>query len=140
MSSPWPESELRRADFFDQAASEPLRLADGQTWWLRRPRLLTRVAVEPGTGRAYSRRAPRAGDVLAPYPDVLDDLARDRGDFLANVVTLALVLLRENYDLPDEAVPDLFAFDESDPENVAMWRELGRIVQGIGGPKPRAGG
>lgn len=124
---PLSELECRRSEW--QAGAEVV-LSDGQAWHFPRPRLTYRLHIDPET-RAPIMRAD-ATTQSPTYAELLDRLDSDSGEMFSLMCAMALELLRENYNIPDEAVPDLFTFDPSSEISRARWAAIGNAVRGIG--------
>jgi hypothetical protein len=127
------ERAARRPDF---EPGRPVRLGDGQSWQLRRPRVELYPAVGPdGTVDPAMSFGPA-------YDSLLDDLEKlEPGvDQVACLMRLAVHLLRLNYDVPPEAYRELLPFRSGDPANEAMWTEIAGVALGTAGPKPSGDG
>lgn len=112
------EQALRRNDF-DAADSIPIEMADGQTWYFAKPRLRFRFTIDPRNGIPVNQvREAKQGAISTRYSELLDRLsgagtfasADDDLAFTSVIIGIAVELLRKNYDLPDDLVPELFSF------------------------------
>jgi hypothetical protein len=151
------EVTRRREDFLGDA---PVTLADGQTWFLPKPR----VRFGPGAAaRGFRSVLSLTGvDDFQDLVDALDSAARvsqesvaasdadpgsDRGDgggaaIITAELGIAVAMLRRNYELSDEEVGRLiqFGYDaEDDPEGSAMRETFMDLARGVG-PKASSGG
>ena len=136
---PLDEKLLRRPSFSEGYA---IRLCDGQEWTFPKPWLrfvpkrkedgMFGMAVENSYGPEYSSLVDRY-TTLEPGPD---------GDFdrLELRMHMAATLLIQNYDLSDDDLADLLAFEPDHQDNVSMWvNEIMRVLLGLA-PKPSADG
>lgn len=120
------ESAARRGDWSPGVA---IRMADGQEWHFRRPKVKFKVQVGPD-GKPLARRF--SADAGRYYLDIMEEIARSPDDEAAfgTIVALTLASLRLNYDVPDEAVGDLYEYDKDDPDSRAMWEALYLLAVG----------
>lgn len=131
MSDRLDETALRRPEF-DAAASEPLVLADGQTWHLRKPLVGMRVEVD-GTGAVTLRVAEeRFG---RSYTDLLQAYVYDGANDLTvirSIFGMGVLLLRPNYDVPAERLAELFSLYRDEEASQVRFEALRGFV--IGSP------
>ena len=122
------EPDCRRPDW---APGAEVVLSDGQVWHFPRPRLVYRIQIDP-VSRApvfktdSTRQSPTYGALL----DQLDSTTADVSWFTL-LATLALELLRAQYDIADDAVPDLFVFDPGSKVSLHRWELLHQAVLGV---------
>lgn len=128
------EKERRReTGSFD----EPVVFADGQTWFLPRPRVRVRPKIVGGKVEAVRDHT------LGPeYLELLEDYYRAQQDetegamdrFNAALMGLTIALLRSNYNLTDDELTGLIYFDYSyppDPVNEEFRKSLVYICLGL---------
>jgi hypothetical protein len=112
------EKSLRRAEFLD---GQPIRLADGTFWTLPMP---PAVDTPENIGEG-----PPVCDVFGPrYSAILDAIreAEDDAEVLRAELTLAIFLLRRNYDLDRIGLRSLLHFDN--PEELAQMQRTMSVV------------
>ena len=115
------------------ATATPVRLADGQTWYVPKPWLEVRPVFRGG-------RAAAAYRVLTcgPELDRLVEALADSEDLDAQVVavaSLAAHLLCWHYDLTDAELDELLAFRAADETSLNWLREVFAVATGCSGPK-----
>ena len=119
------ENAIRRPDF--QAGFDVV-LGDGQTWTFPRPRLSFRPTIVNGKIKI---KGASFGPEFDPYYDVIFGVAEHEDWGLQEAkVMIAFMLLRSNYDLPDEAVSDLLSLEPHDSKSVEMWQTIMDVVMG----------
>lgn len=143
------ESLRRRADFDpSDGRSVPVRMADGQDWFLPKPFLELAPVFQNGMAVDRTRIL-----TCGPELDALLEAIAAEPDGIKQalaVMTLGAFLLARNYDLEDEEYSRLFVHRVGDPESHDRLRTIvdvatGKLsrVFGKGGlrdPKRRAGG
>lgn len=103
------ESAARRVDWTPGRA---VRLTDGESWWL--PQIdQALLLVRPDLQTAISRMFKLAGEVGQVEADVRRH-AMATAIYHSQLLQLGVVLLRENYDLPDECWLRLASFESAD--------------------------
>ncbi len=123
------EIDCRRPDW--QPGAEVM-MADGQAWHIPRPRLVHRMMRDPATGALTLKTdASAQGESYAALIDRLD-AEGGADDWFTAVTTLCLELLAQNYDLPDEAIPQMFTIDLGSEINTRRWNLIGQAIKGIG--------
>lgn len=130
------EASLRREDF---VPGSPVTLADGQTWFLRRP--VMRFVPDDTHESGFQVRLTLAGD--SKY----NDLMKRREAVFSTATSTAVVdiagvelaigrlLLLSNYDIDPAHLPSLlqFGYDaDSDPEGAALRDEVMDVAMGYG--------
>jgi hypothetical protein len=129
------EKSLRKAGW--QPGMEVV-LADGQVWHFPRPTLVYRMHVDPETRMPVMR--PGVKGLSATYAELLDRLEEQSDGSAAMfswITAMALELLSPQYTIPDELVPELFAWDPSSDASIQRWVKLKLAVCGRGAyPKP----
>jgi hypothetical protein len=130
---PLDEKALRRPEW---APGVPVKLGDGQTWELRKPRVRW-VPVRQGDGAMKTRgRAHELGPDCDEILGVIFGDQSDRFTFADARFEIVCRLLAANYNLTDTDFQELlFISEEEDAVNAAMWAELTPIAAGHG-PKP----
>lgn len=136
------ESAHRRADFTPGAA---VILADGGTWYLRKP--VVRFVPDDASEGGFQTRLTLPGDgefaSLVRLRDALFASADEitLGDLAKIELAIARLMLLANYDLDSRALADLlqFGYDDDDPEGVEIRHAVMGVAEGRG-PKPAAGG
>lgn len=126
------EASYRKPEF-DLADSVGVELADGQVWYLKRPRLTMRMSLDE-SGRPVFRsnlEGPSTdyGERVEQLDRIIEDPKSGIEQYLSALASLALPLLRAHYDLPDERLGDLFAHDGSAESN-RRWGDLRLAVSG----------
>lgn len=127
------EADRRRPEFI---GGIEVRLSDGQLWTVPKPRVRIRPARVDGVMQLVG---------LFTFGDAYDAkwqafaAARSKREEWAGLLDLAFDLLQRNYDLTDDELSGLFAWDADDPEAEARLEALGAIVSGES-PKPSPGG
>jgi hypothetical protein len=121
------ELALRRPDF---QAGYAVRLADGQPWTFPAVRVRMYPEEQPdGTIKAMIR--PWYADKLERELDVLFGLVEaDYADIWQARFTIAVSLLRANYDLPPGAIKDLLTYVVGDAESERMWEKIRAAILG----------
>ena len=126
------EKSLRRTTF--QEGIE-VKLADGQTWTFPRPRMSFKPRFVEGKIKIDS---PSFGPEFDPYYDVIFGTKDHEGWELQEAkCTIAWLLLRANYDLPEDALPELFSFEPRDTASADMWNA---VMDAVLGHNPNADG
>jgi hypothetical protein len=131
------ETEKRKPTF-DQANSAPVKLADGQEWWLPKPWLQIHAAFQDG-------KAVSDWPVLTYGPEI-DELIKAVGeckDYLAilcGVASLGAYMIQQNYELTDQDLDGLFAFRPGVPESWDWTKTVMETAIGSAGPKVLCGG
>jgi hypothetical protein len=127
------EADHRRGDF---RGGVPVRLGDGQVWFLARPRVRWRL-----TRRDDALEATPSTDLGAGLDRALDAWNRALRvvDFYDNQFRMAIELLRANYDFTDEQLGALLVIEAGLPENDEAWATILDVARGIA-PKASAGG
>jgi len=121
------ESECRRPEW--QAGAEVV-LSDGQVWHFPRPRLKYRMTLDASTRiPAMIRDASVQSPTYAEMLDKLDNSAND-AEFMSLITAMALELLGQTYNIPDDAVPVLFQFDPGSEVSMNRWQSLAAVVRG----------
>jgi hypothetical protein len=125
------EQSRRKPGFTD---GRPAELADGQEWTFALPRLRLSPAREGDTDR-YRVRLGRAGvpryqkwhevitgAVLTPVEEYWDTR-----------MDAAACLLRANYELSDDELDELLAYEDDGPQGpyTTRWREIDQAILGI---------
>lgn len=136
------ETTHRRADFTPGAE---VTLADGGTWFLRKP--VVRFVPDDASESGFQTRLTIPGDgTFAALMKRRESLfGRDGGVTLGELagveLRIASMMLLANYDLDAGALADLlqFGYDDDDPDGVELRRAVMGVADGIG-PKPTAGG
>lgn len=109
------ESEKRSASF-DASASEAMILADGQTWYLRRPKFGMRPSIINGKVVAVAQVGEIANAV--EYTQLLNDhfLSKTTSNpqWYSLIFGMAYILLSPNYDLSEEEFASLLAYFPED--------------------------
>jgi hypothetical protein len=128
------EKALRKPEWKHGVA---IKLGDGQTWMMRKPRLRL-VPVEAGD---VFKQRPRDAAELGPESDdllaALFGEAEDGGiDFLTARLTIAVRLLRANYTLTAADIQELLWHERNNDENAEMWRLVDDVIMG---ESPKAG-
>lgn len=109
------DEAAKRRETFDEDASSPIVLADGQSWCLRKPTIELRTTFRNGKAAA-----------AYPVPTLsreLDNLvaaiaeADDNNAVLIGAATLGAALLVPNYDLTDSELDTLFSGRPGDPDS-----------------------
>jgi hypothetical protein len=126
------ETALRRPEF---APGVPVRLGDGQTWEMRRPRI--RWYAQRKTGKARSvatshELGPESDDIFGVF---FDDTVSADWDFPSARFELAIRLLEGNYSLTDEHYRELLWYEPGNPESKDMWDAISSVIAGAT-PKP----
>jgi hypothetical protein len=120
------ETDCRKSDW---KPGVPVILADGGVWHFSRPRITQRVFVDADT-----RKASIVTEVLdrsATYGAALDTLDRcSDADYMLTLTALSLELLAENYDIPNEAVPELFVYEVGSDASRSIWDRIRLAVAG----------
>jgi hypothetical protein len=119
------EAEYRRPDF---KGDVEVTLANG-SWWIRKPSVKLRRQAQPDGSRnvvTLVSISPTFDAALVAY-----GIAKETGEGLVSAMFgLVVALLRENYDLTDEALDELLVFDGSDPESVETWSVMVNTARG----------
>jgi hypothetical protein len=132
---PLDEVTLRRPDFVE---GEPVVLADGQTWQLRRP-LVRFTPAETDSGFAVVlslNNDPQYGALYRRYEAVEPGCP-----VMAESLALARAVLLANYDLTADQVGELLQFGASDddPEGWRIREEVMAVCLGMGKERSGAG-
>jgi hypothetical protein len=131
------ESECRK-ECFDERNSAPVRLADGQTWFLPKPWLEVRPVFRGG-------RTHSSYPVLT-YGRELDALIEAIGDCedgaarICAVASLGAHLVTRQYQLTDEELDLLFCFRAADDVSSTWLRTVIEVATGRSGPKVSSAG
>jgi hypothetical protein len=127
------DEKQHRRPTFDQANSAPVVLADGQTWWLPKPFLRLRPKFSGGRAAGYGPLT-----TSDPIWNELRQAVNDAGeaDTLSTIASLGAYMLCRNYDLNDDELTDLFAWDA----NQSWAHEVLVVANGRTGPKAGSGG
>lgn len=113
----------------------PVKLADGQTWHIRKPRLRLHPVF---VGQDAAIQTSLFGPELDPLVEIISGVAEvDAHIWISARFTIVAKLLRENYELADADLFDLLVIDSEDEANREMWKVLTGIARGEG-PKPMA--
>ena len=126
------EKAVRKATF-DELNSAPVVLADGQTWHLPKPFLRLRPKFSAGRAASYGPLT-----TTDPIWNELRQAVQDSAETetLSAIANLGAYMLLRNYDLTDDQLGDLFAWDMSQ-----NWTsEILSIANGRTGPKQSSGG
>jgi hypothetical protein len=127
------EKALRRVDW---KPGVPVKLGDGQTWELRKPRI--RLVPMRVDGRAKARAT--APNELGPESDELlgvffGDIESEQWTFMSARFEMAIRLLEANYTLTDEHYRELLWFERDNPESEEIWDAVSGVIAGRS-PKP----
>jgi len=127
------DEKARRRDPF--AGGVPVVLGDGQEWSLPRPR----IGFYPGVGEDGSLRFGEQPESVfgRDYDALLDAYveAEDGSAAIRSLLSLAVDLLRRNYDLPPADLRTLLPRFYDDDGNTEMWRAVADVAVGRS-PKP----
>jgi hypothetical protein len=128
------ESALRRDPFI---AGSRIKLSDGQEWELPRPRVGLKPSIKEGkvTFQASFKSAAFGPELDELMDVVLGFKESEPWDFLTARCQVAFGLLRQNYDLPDEAISELFLIEPGDTESDERWQAIMEAITGTA-PKP----
>jgi hypothetical protein len=139
---PLSEATTRRPDFVEGIA---IRLANGEAWHFPKPVIEFRLRL--GDGKLSFPEQGRYGDGhmrdFGPEYWSLFEAACDAADGLDRLnayATLAVALLRRNYDLTDTQVIALLPYCRTEEPNQEMWNSILEIAMGLSGGKPEAVG
>lgn len=122
------ESEKRRPTF-DLAASHPVVMGDGQTWYLPKPHTRMRPKL---AGRKVVATLVVTDD---PEFNALVQAIEDE-DSYASVVQMAAYLLDRNYDLTDDEMSEVLTYDPADQSPERWTIGVMNTIYGRTGPKP----
>jgi hypothetical protein len=121
------EQSLRRPGF---AQGFPVTMADNQTWWLPRPRMIFRptfIDGKVGIGGGATFGPEFEGDMAILRRDV----AVEPEEYLRAKFAMAVQLLVLNYDLKPDDLEDLVVLEPDDPASVERWDVLSGAMMGI---------
>lgn len=132
---PLDELSLRRPDFVE---GEPVVLADGQAWQLRRP-IVRFVPAETESGFAVCLSLNNDGTYGSHYRRY--EAVEPGQPVIAESLALARAVLLANYDLTPEQVGELIQFGASDddPEGWRIREEVMAVCLGMGKGRSDAG-
>jgi hypothetical protein len=127
------EKALRKPGF---APGVSVKLCDGQTYEMRRPRI--RWYAKRAGGKTKTSPMPVAE--FGPADEELlgvffGDVDSPDWDFPTARFELAIRLLEPNYNLTDEHFRELLWFERDDPASTEMWSAIGAVIAGNAGPK-----
>lgn len=108
----------KRKSMFDLTSSVPVKFSDGQTWYLPRPALKLRPIFKDR--KVIDTKTVCADPELLPLRDAVAGATDDMAIFNA-MVDLALHLLKQNYELADDELDDLFTFELGQADNAESW-------------------
>jgi hypothetical protein len=125
------ELEKRRPDFAGD--SVPVKFADGQEWAVPKPWLTIKPIwgenhVAVATNRVRTYKDPEINAVIALISEL-----NEPTEIVSGLATLAGCLLRLNYDLTEEDLDTLLAFDPDDAESMAWFAGVIETATGIRG-------
>jgi hypothetical protein len=132
------DEKTKRKECFDEANSVWVTLADGCRYAFPKPWIQVHASFRDG-------KVSNTYPVLTVGPD-LDELVaamsecHDNAAILCASATLASFLLRQNYELADDALDTLFAFRVADPDSWNWAREVMDVATGAGGSRSFRGG
>ncbi len=127
------EKDLRLPDWQPGA---DVMLCDGQVWTLPRPRLVYRMRAKQGGGVEPFTDGSRQSET---YAALLDQLDKDQftAGWYTSLAGMALDLLREQYTIPDELIPELFVVEPGSEVNVNVWAAIHNAVTGLATYNPK---
>lgn len=131
------ETALRRENF-DEATSEPIALADGQTWHFPKPYLELRASFQNG-GAAEARPVLTHGREIEEMLDAIER-SDDDATILVKSAALAARLLSFHYELSDDDLNQLFSVRTGEPASWDWVRAVIDVATGRTGPKRGSGG
>lgn len=125
------EKTRRRAEFVE---GYPVTLADGQLWNVPRPKL--RFTPKFVDGKVELAGGPTLGsDFDGDLEIIFGTVDVPGAEFLRVKFSLAVRLLRVNYELSDSELAGLIVLEPGDPASDARWEELTNAMMG-NAPKP----
>lgn len=127
-----------RKECFDEANSAWVKFANGQSFAFPKPWLEVYATFHGGTALA-TRSVLTYGPELDGLVKLLGE-CRDDGAFLRGAATLGACLLRQQYELSEEDLDQIFCFRLGDPESWGWAAEVAGIAAGHSGPKVGRGG
>lgn len=123
------EETLRKPGVVPGPHYASLVLGDGQEWFCPRPTMVQRAVRDPQTGRITFDTSVTG--IAVPYQQLLDTIESDRETYVALVIEVTYELLRQNYDLDDDYLPELFWFDPNSPESHGRFAAVERVCLGL---------
>lgn len=132
------ESAARRPDWRGpESGAQGVRLADGQTWYLPRPRIGVGLQFDAQGQTSLVSRCPDDPD----YEHLFDLYFNSDNPVAVIKATLdmAVLLLRRNYELTDEHVAALLVYEPGTADGQAMMTALQRVTTGMDGAAPEEG-
>jgi hypothetical protein len=127
------EKALRRQPGFDEANSVPVVLGDGQAWFLPKPW----IDLYPSSVNGTASVASSGTD----FDDYLQEIREPQPtrQFAGVLFSLAINMLRRNYDLKDEDFRELLRYRPADESNRTMWDAIIRVAAGSTPEVPKPG-
>lgn len=127
------ELEMRKPEFQD---GYPVQLADGQTWFIPRPRICFYPTVVDG------KIAIGGGPTFGPEFDGMLDILFGVNDvepqeYLRAEFEMTVRLLQANYNLTVEQIAPLITMELGNPASEARWEAIREAIRG-NAPKPTA--
>ncbi len=130
------EQARRKPEFSDDAV--PIRLADGQEWYVPLPPgelILTSLdgdfAPAPGWGSDWDAKIAALSDASK---------ANEVTQVVRAAFGIAVYQLRRNYDLDLTDLQALLPWRPREEQNKAMWHSLMDAARGVGEPGPKPSG
>ena len=118
----------KRRETIDLENSEPIVMADGQTWWLPKPLLILTPVFENGKPVNHwncFRYGTELDQVLEMIP-----AAQDNAQAVVITIGLAAKLLLHNYDLTDEELSQVLFYRIGDPDSDRILRDVIDVATG----------
>jgi hypothetical protein len=132
------DEKTKRKPNFDERNAVPVRLADGQSWFVPKPWLEIRPVFRGGKP-VSSYRVLTCGPELDRLVEAMSDAA-DLDAQVSAIASLAAHLLLWHYDLTDAELDELLRFRCSDPASLDWMREVFAVATGRSGPKASSAG
>ena len=140
---PIHEDEQRRDDWIE---GRSVQLENDEQWMFPLPRLEYGLSLDPAvepvasipdreSNRKFGRDFWAIKDQVQAFMDEIGPETK-HVELARAVLPGAVNMLRRNYTIPADAIPELFRVVVGDERNVAMWLDIARLIVGIG-PKPQ---
>ncbi len=131
------ELALRRQEF--QADSNPVVLADGQTWWLAKPTVSLKLRFVGGRSTGFQSRT-NFGAEFDQLVSAVTSADPGTDELYLAASNVAADLLARNYSLTDDDLGSLFDFPDDSIGFMDTLKIAMNTARGLDAPKPSTGG